>query len=134
MASTSVAEELSIVQNYTFYQQDQLSKDVACIDAIREEIAPNFRGLNWVELSAPSIIDTTFGALATYVDVNFRSVYGDTRGSINCSFTADLTAVTDVGVTFVGSGLGGFESRGRTSPSRDPADWKVTSFSAQVAQ
>ncbi|WP_166416054.1 hypothetical protein [Cochlodiniinecator piscidefendens] len=134
IATPSIAEEFSIDRSYTYYQQDLLTKDAACIAAFREVIVPNFRGLNGIELSANSIVDTTFGALATYTDVNFRSVYGDSVGSISCAFAADLSTVTDVGVSFTGAGLGGFERRGQTSPSSDPADWKVTSFSSQILQ
>ena len=107
-------------------------KDDACISAFREGIVPGFRGLNGIELSGNSIVDTTSGALATYTDVKFRGVYGDSTGSINCSFATGLNTVTDVGVTFVGTGLGGFERRSRISPSSDPVDWKVISFSSQI--
>ena len=132
IAEPSVADEFSIERSYTFHQQDFLIKDAACVSAFRDVIVPNFRGLNGIELSANSIVNTTIGTLATYANVIFLSAFGDSVGSISCSFASDSNVVTDVGVTFVGPGLGGFEKRGRISPSSDPSDWKVTSFSAQI--
>lgn len=132
VASSLAANQISVARSYTYAIENHIKKDIACVAAFKDKVAPNFRGLNGIELSANSISETTYGSLAIYTDVKFKSLYGDSSGSLNCSFASKSDTVIDIGVTFVGSGLGGFESRGRTSPSSDPSDWKVMSFSTQI--
>lgn len=128
----SYADDFSVERSYSLYLPEFIAKDDACVSAFTTTIAPQFRGLSRVDLSASNIVETTSGFLATYIDVQFRSAFGDAVGSINCVFAANSNGVTDVSVTFSGSGLGGFEKRGLSSPSEDPADWKATSVSAQL--
>ncbi|MEP3844534.1 MAG: hypothetical protein ABJM43_04235 [Paracoccaceae bacterium] len=130
--SVASAGSLEIVRSYTYSDDDFAVKDVACINAVEQHIAPNFRGLRALTIQSGNIFETSSGAAAIYPEVIFAGDYGDVRGSINCLFDLDTNGITDVAVTFKGLGLGGFEPRGRTSPSSDPADWKVTSFSSQL--
>lgn len=132
LASPVFADGFSIEKAYSFHQQDHVQKDAACVSAFADNITPEFRGLTGLQLMAPTIVGTSLGALATYPNVTFLSSYGDAQGTISCVFSKTHKTPTDISVSFVGSGLGGFEKRGRIASSSDPADWKVTSFSSQV--
>jgi hypothetical protein len=81
-----------------------------------------------------NIFETTKCATALYPNVDFDGDYGEAKGSINCIFSSESSTVNDVTVAFLGKGLGGFERLGFSSPSINPADWKVTSFSRQLSQ
>jgi hypothetical protein len=108
--------------------------DAACISAFKEFIAPDFRGLRTLTVHSSNIFETTKCATALYPNVDFDGDYGEAKGSINCIFSSENSTVSDVTVAFLGKGLGGFERRGFSSPSINPADWKVTSFSRQLSQ
>ncbi len=131
-AACAPAEELLVQRSYAYSDEAFLLKDSACLTAFESEVVPSFRGLHTVVLQSSNIFDTTDGAIAVYSNANFKGDYGNAEGSISCIFAANKITVTDVAVTFFGSGLGGFERRGRTSPSDDPADWKVSGFSTQI--
>lgn len=133
LASTALADGLSIEKTYRIYAQDRSKKDAACLSAFTNNIAPEFRGLTGLQLSGTNIHSIRSGTLATYANATFLSVYGDEQGTINCIFSKTRETPTDVSVTFNGEGLAGFEKRGRISQSSDPADWKVAGFSSSVA-
>lgn len=132
IATNAVAEGLLVERPYVFSNKEFALVDTACITAFKEHIAPEFRGLRTLTIQSSNIFEATNGATALYPDVDFGGDYGDAKGAINCIFSLENNKVTDVAVSFWGTGLGGFEKRGFSSPSSDPADWKITSFSMQL--
>ena len=132
-AGMAFGAQISVEKTYSFHEETHAKRDMACIAAVRDHIAPEFRGLTGLRLDAPTLTETRLGALATYPGAVFLSIYEDTEDTISCVFSNADDVLTDVIVSFNGLGLGGFEKRGRIAPSSDPADWKVASYSKQIA-
>ena len=128
LLNNALADEVTIEKSYTIFSNDHRAKEKACIRALREQIVPEFRDLELIKLSAPIIIEK----LATYPTSSFHGPHGDAEGVVSCLFDTSAGHVTDISVSFVGKGLGGFEKRGRVSSSKDPADWKVISYSVEI--
>lgn len=97
-----------------------------------EEITPNFEGLQQVTLSANSIVQTQGGYLAIYPGAKFVSHYGDAEGSLTCIFSPDGRKVTEVTVSFEGSGLAGFTRHPLAQIISDPAQQRSTGMSSSI--
>ncbi|MCR9271744.1 MULTISPECIES: hypothetical protein [Mameliella] len=134
IGSIASANGLKIDKEYMHSDDHSLRKDTACIQAVEQNITPNFRGLRTLAIRSSHVLDTSSGTIAIYPEVTFSGDYGNAKGSMYCLFGPDKHRITDVAVVFLGLGLGGFEPRGRYHPSKDPSKWKVSSFAHQLAK
>lgn len=132
MGGAALAQETAISRTYTYSDPTFRAQDEACVQAIRDEIAPKFQGLTKIDLSAHAIFDVKGGALATYADVSFSSIYNDAEGALNCVFAEDRITVTDVMAVFKGKGLAGFKKHPFSDLGREPSEWTVSATGSEV--
>lgn len=132
LGGAAMADETEISRSYTYSDPAMRAQDEACVAAIREKIAPKFQGLTQINLNAHAIFDVQGGALATYADVSFSSIYNEASGALSCVFAKDLITVTDVMAVFKGKGLAGFKKHPFAKLGREPHEWTVTATGAEV--
>lgn len=124
-SSHAGADPVTVSKSYSYSHPTFAAQDSACISSFMVQISPRFRGLLGISLGSNSIIETQSGALATYAGVEFESLYGNVKGTINCVFAANRQTVTDVAVVFEGRGLGGDEKHPLKADPNDPASWRA---------
>lgn len=134
LLSPSLLFAFTVKRNYNLTAPKFTKLDQKCLRALKKEIVPAFVGLSGVDTEqSPSFFlgDGRRDTIHTYAGMNFKSDYGNVRGTLNCVFDANSNRVSVVTVTFEGRGLAGFKKHPMARTLNDPSKQRALSYSAE---